>query len=171
MTEKKLRMPTKNQVRTIFVSVDSHRPDVYAKIRRGGTFEHVQANMDALDQLVKKNFFSTFHWQINFIVQNDNFEELGDFVDWAKRYETLRSIMFTKILDWKHLTPAAFNEKAVWMINHPNHRSFVKQMQDPRLKDPRVILGNLSEYLEAWNDVGLQPLFIWGHQATQGRDR
>lgn len=147
MTEKKLNLPTKNQIRTIFVSVDSCRPETYAKLRRGGKFEHVQSNLDSLNQMVKSNFFSNFYWQINFIVQNDNFQELGDFVDWSKRYDTLHSVAFSKILDWKHLSPAIFQEKAVWMKDHPNHQSFVERLQDRRLRDQRVILGNLSEYL------------------------
>jgi molybdenum cofactor biosynthesis enzyme MoaA len=148
MTEKKLNMPTKDQVKTIFVSVDSCIPDSYAKIRRGGVFKHVEANLDALDQMALRGEFPSLkNWQLNVIVQYDNYKELGDFVDWSRRFKTLNSIFFTKILDWEHLPPQAFDHKAVWKPTHPEHAAFLAQMQDPRLRDRRVILGNLTEYL------------------------
>lgn len=148
MTEKKLDMPTRNQVKTIFVSVDSCFPESYAKIRKGGVFKHVEANLDALDRMVlEKRFNSLKNWQLNVIVQYDNYKELGDFVDWSKRFKTLNSIFFTKILDWEHLKKDAFHQKAIWMPEHPEHSDFVEKMQDSRLREPRVILGNLTEYL------------------------
>jgi MoaA/NifB/PqqE/SkfB family radical SAM enzyme len=148
MTEKKLNMPTKDLIRMILISVDSCIPESYAKIRRGGTFHHLQANLDALDRLVESKFLPSLHWQLNFIVQRDNYRELGDFVDWAKRFKTLKSIFFTKILDWGHLSSEIFNSKAVWKPDHPEYDLFLKQIQDVRLKSPNVILGNLSEYLK-----------------------
>jgi MoaA/NifB/PqqE/SkfB family radical SAM enzyme len=148
MTEKKLNMPTKDQIRHIFISVDSCDPDRYAKIRRGGVFKHLETNLDALDQMVGRSQFRKLeNWQLNVIVQRDNFFELGEFVDWAKRFKTLNSIFFTRILDWQHLAPAVFKQKAIWMKDHPEHEEFVAKMQDPRLRDSRVILGNLSEFL------------------------
>lgn len=148
MTEKKLNMPTRNQVKTIFISVDSCDPENYAKIRRGGIFKHVEANLDALDRMVlDRRFPSLKNWQLNVIVQYDNYKELGDFVDWSHRFKTLNSIFFTKILDWQHLSQEAFKQKAIWMPEHPEHQEFLIKMQDPRLKENKVILGNLSEYL------------------------
>lgn len=149
MTEKKLNMPTKKQIRMIVVSVDSCIPDRYSKIRKGGNFEYVQNNLDHLDRIVQTDFPSSFLWQINFIVQNDNYQELGDFVEWSNRFKTLNSIQFSKILDWGHLSSSAFGSKAVWIPDHPEHLNFLAKMKDPRLKNPRVILGNLTEYLES----------------------
>jgi molybdenum cofactor biosynthesis enzyme MoaA len=148
MTEKKLGLPTKDQISTVFISVDSCRPESYSKLRRGGNFVHLQSNLDAFDQMVsEKQFASLQSWQLNVIVQAGNYRELGEIVDWSKRYKTLQSIFYTKILDWGHLSSSSFKEKAVWLPEHPDHADFLTKIQDPRLKEPRAILGNLSEYL------------------------
>ncbi len=158
MTEKKLNMPSKNQIQTIFVSVDSCHPENYAKIRRGGVLKHVETNLAHLDRMVLGGQLPGLEsWQLNVIVQKDNFRELGDFVDWAKKFQSLKAIFMTKILDWNHLPKDAFKEMAVWEMDHPDHKEFCRTLNDPRLRDPRVILGNLTEYLDNSSANSLSP--------------
>lgn len=147
MTEKKLDVSFKNKIKKIFISIDSCTDEIYAKVRRGGQFKYLAANLFALDKMISDGKLPNLDCvQYNFIVQTENYQEMGDFVDWCYQFKNFQNIFFTKILDWQHLTKEQFFKKEIWNVQHPEHQNFLKVMTDHRLEKNKVSLGNLSEY-------------------------
>ncbi len=57
------------------------------------------------------------------------------------------SIYFGKMTNWGTFSPAEYAAKAVFLPDHPQYQAFLAAMADPRLRSPRVQLGNLVEFL------------------------
>ncbi len=88
----------KIHVRNLVVSMDSLNPETYSTIRRRGTLEVVQANLDRLieyDESRALRGMPRLGLKINFLVQKDNWSELGDFHEYGKRkgVEIFRTFM------------------------------------------------------------------------------
>lgn len=133
----------------ISVSVDAASKSAYEKIRIGGNFERLKANLDWLDSAIRAGRFPKLkYYKINFILQRDNYTEMAEFARWILAYKSVTEIWFNAIADWGHLGSKAFNERAVWRKEHPEHGAFREHLKDPVLRsDARVNLGNLSEFL------------------------
>jgi hypothetical protein len=56
-------------------------------------------------------------------------------------------LYFGKMTNWGTFTPDEYARKAVFVPSHPQHQAFMAAMADPRLRSPRVILGNLIDHL------------------------
>ncbi len=64
---------------SLIISLDAASEETYKKIRLGGDFKRVMKNIKFASTLNLKYF------GISMVVQNDNFEEMLDFIDMAKR--------------------------------------------------------------------------------------
>jgi hypothetical protein len=84
----------------------------------------------------------------SFTVQAENFHEMGEGAALAESLNAT-SIYFGKITNWGTFSPEQYAAKAVFLPDHPQHAAFLAAMADPRLRSPRVQLGNLVEYLPA----------------------
>jgi molybdenum cofactor biosynthesis enzyme MoaA len=147
MTKSKLEGAFRKQIKKNFISVDACTKSTYEKVRRGGSFAQLEKNLVDFDQLVLEGFFPALDfWQLNYIVQQENYHEMADFVSWTRQFRTLNAIFFTRILDWKHLPAGRFEQKAIWMSSHPENQKFREILQQSCFNDSRVILGNLTEF-------------------------
>lgn len=145
MTRARLEHTYAQKIDHIEVSVDAFTEETYNKVRRGGNFTAVRQNLDNLSQMINNNELAMMNtWQINFVVQADNFHEMADFARWALQYQKLTQVWFLLIYDWGHLKKEEFEAKAVWHETHPKYNDFLKSLQDPILGDPRIKIGNLA---------------------------
>lgn len=133
----------------IIVSVDAATKETYEKVRVGGSFEKLMKNLAWVNSArLAGKFPKLKHFNVNMVVQKDNYREMGDFVRGLKQFEAIDKIWFNKITAWDHMSASTFFEKAVWREEHPEHKEFLEQMGDhDLLSDPRVLLGNLSAYV------------------------
>jgi sulfatase maturation enzyme AslB (radical SAM superfamily) len=133
----------------ISVSVDAATKATYDRVRYGGDFDRLKRNLDWLNGAVNSGRFPKLKFfNINYIVQKENYAELSDFCRWILSYSAVTEIWFSAIADWGHLGSKAFAERAVWRKEHSEHEKFISHVRDPFLRsDKRITLGNLSEYL------------------------
>ena len=57
-------------------------------------------------------------------------------------------VCFARITNWGTFTDDQYRAKAVFLSSHPEHEEFLQHMQDPRLRDPIVLLGDLHPFVE-----------------------
>jgi MoaA/NifB/PqqE/SkfB family radical SAM enzyme len=148
MTAHRFTDAMKKMISAISVSVDAFTSQTYSKVRKGGSFEAMRANIGWLDQAIRQGKFPALkEFHLNFVVQKDNYEEMADFARWATSYASVNQVFFHLIRDWNSVSKKAFNDKAVWMRGHPEYPRLVKAAQHPFLcSDPRVHLGDLSRF-------------------------
>lgn len=77
----------KIEIRNIIVSLDSLVPENYTKIRKKGDLKKALATLNdlqAYEQSRIQRGFSPLNIRVNFLVQKDNWQELGSFQDFKK---------------------------------------------------------------------------------------
>ena len=127
----------------ILVSADAATEETYGPIRKGGDWDLLMANLKHLGERRAEGKFT--HFRMDFVVQDSNFREMPAYVDLAKEMG-VDVVYFMIVRNWGTWTPKQFDEKCVWKKTHPDFEEFMQVLQDPRLGDSRVDLGNLTHY-------------------------
>lgn len=132
------------------ISIDAATSKTYSQVRRGGDFNVLMDNLHYISRqkIFKKHLYrdESFFFIVDFTVQKLNYREMPVFVDLIKRIPGITKIRFNIILDWGTYTPDEFHKQAVWQKTNELHEDFLDILKDPRLKDPLVDLGNVTEY-------------------------
>ena len=150
MNEQNISAELFNKIRWINVSVDAVRPDTYAKVRRGGRWSVLLKNLQWMNDHIMNHSSNQFEgWQFNFIVQEDNYLEIPEFLDWALKFNSKPLIWFNLIDDWGHLPRHEFYGKAIWRKNHPHHSTFLNTLRKLPMNHPQVIYGNMLNYMSS----------------------
>jgi len=132
-------------IKIISVSVDAATDDTYKKVRRGGNFQRLVANLDHLNVMIARGDLPNLNtYTTNFIVQRDNFRELKQFVEWQLQYQTLSVVWLNQIAQWNHLSDDEYADMAIWRDGNSQRSELCDLLRDPVFDDPRVYLGNLS---------------------------
>jgi Radical SAM superfamily/4Fe-4S single cluster domain len=134
----------RGKVRVVKVSMDGASKESHELLRRRSKWEVMMKNLPFIGTLLQKGDIGAY--ELIFVVQKENFREMGDFVDLGKAVGASR-IVFERITNWGTFTPEQYAEKSVFNRNHPLHDSFLHAMSDPRLQEPQVFVGTLCEYL------------------------
>lgn len=124
----------------IHVSIDACSVETY-KQNRGGKFQVLLKNLKFIASLRKQKAISRF--EIGFVVQNNNFEEMPDFV-WLGKKLDCDEVLFQKIFNWGTYEEEDFKEIAVHEPIHKRHQDFVNVLNSEILEDKIVNLSNLS---------------------------
>lgn len=132
------------RVRMLKISVDAATGPTHELLRRGAHWPTVLENMRFAGDLAKEGLVDQF--DLIFVVQQENFREMGDAIDLAKSVGAT-GVYFARITNWGTFSDAAFTDKSVFMPSHPEYSDFIEAMQDERLRDPMVMLGDLNEFL------------------------
>lgn len=138
--------PLHGRIAILKISTDAATGPTHEKLRRGARWPVMLENMRFAGDLVAQGLIE--HFEIVFTVQQDNYREMGDAVDMAKQMGAT-GIYFARITNWGTFTDAEYAEKAVFLPAHREHAEFLAAMQDPRLRDPMVLLGDMVEFLPA----------------------
>jgi len=132
------------RTKVLKISIDAAEGPTHEKLRRGARWPVMLGNMKFAGELTKQGLVD--YYELVFTVQQDNFREMGEAVDLAKRMGA-SGIYFARITNWGTFSHAEYAHKAVFQHSHPEHAAFLAAMQDPRLRDPMVILGDLHEFI------------------------
>lgn len=145
MNRERLLLPYAQKIEHIEVSVDAYSVETYTKIRRGGNFNALKANLMNLNEMIHNNELPLLkNWKINFVVQADNFHEMIDFAKWALQFSKLGKIWYLLIYDWGHLKKDEFKSKAIWHEDHPQYHEFLTVLKDPIFDNEKILIGNLA---------------------------
>jgi hypothetical protein len=132
-------------VSTVWISVDAARSETYEVVRRGGSFDRLCQNLRFLGRVRAEGRFDLLRF--DFVVQAFNFQEMPDFVDFA-RSTGADGVHFLMLRNWGTFTPQEFRDRNVGSPNHPEHAAFLAVLADPRMSSPFVDLGNVREAAE-----------------------
>ena len=132
-----------DKVDSVWISIDAARPETYAVLRRGGDFATLTRNLEFLGLLRAHGAFNSL--RLDFVVQAENYREMGEFVDLARRVGA-DGVYFLRLRNWGHVSPARFREIDVCDARHPEHGALLEMLADPRLAAANVELGTLARF-------------------------
>jgi MoaA/NifB/PqqE/SkfB family radical SAM enzyme len=127
------------------ISIDAATGPTHELLRRGAKWPIMIENMTFAGELVAQGIVD--YYELVFTVQKENFREMADAVDLAKQVGA-NAISFAPMTNWGTFSDLDYADKAAFLPSHPDYREFLKQMEDPRLRDPSVVLGSLHEFLK-----------------------
>jgi hypothetical protein len=126
------------------ISVDAATGATHELLRRGARWPVVLENMKFAGELTKAGLIDNF--DLVFVVQAENFREMGDAVDLAHEVGAT-CVYFARITNWGTFTDDQYLAKSVFLPTHSEHEEFLQAMQDPRLLDPIAFLGDLLPFV------------------------
>ena len=127
---------------TTEISIDAATEDTYHQIRVGGIWKVLQENLHFIFTKIPNLEFV----RMTFVVQNNNYMEMVDFVKMADYFQKLNgmntAVTFQHINNWGTFSPAEFKIKSVANENHPEHTMF--QFETNKIKEMRNEYPNLQ---------------------------
>ncbi|HLH92059.1 MAG TPA: hypothetical protein VKX28_26805 [Xanthobacteraceae bacterium] len=110
------------RVRTVRVSIDASRPETYKRVRLGGDWDKLVANLDFLARLRRENVIRTF--LISFVVQQANFTEMAEFYRWGRTLGC-DNVIFEHLMDWGTRDEHGYRRCAVHLPDNPDYPAYV----------------------------------------------
>lgn len=139
-------------VHSISISIDAASEATYAKTRRLGNWRQLWKNVAFIADLRREGVIKSLDF--NFVVQTENYREMGEFVTICTGAGQVNTIFFSLANDWGSWSPAEYVRQCIWKTDHPEFEEFLAVLRDPRLAHPSVDLGNLTAYRERALDRG-----------------
>jgi MoaA/NifB/PqqE/SkfB family radical SAM enzyme len=132
------------QIVRINFSIDAATESTYKIIRKNGNFTKLQKNLNMLDELITQgNFPNLSSWQTNFIMQQDNYKELEEYVTWQLTLKSKPLISLSLIEHWIHMSTDKFKSMAIWNTIHPERNALIEILKNPIFKHSQI-RGNIS---------------------------
>ena len=148
-------------IKSMIFSFDAGRKDTYEKeTRLGGHWDQLVSNVDYVYSQMGdfKNYVSNnqdLNITHNFVVQTCNYKEIPEFIQmvkdrWWSNKKPCRAT-FSLILQWGHMLD--FEQRAIWKPTHPEHKDFLRVLQDPRVTDNSSMcnFGNMGTLVKQAN--------------------
>lgn len=135
----------KYQTINIYISIDAATPATYQKLR-GGSYDTLLTNLAMLSNLRQTNEISFF--EIAFVVQRDNYQEMAAFVQLGKRLQVDR-IFFGRLKNWGTFGKREYCQKSMILPNGVLVRELYDLLQQPLFRDPMVDLREFTQCLAA----------------------
>ena len=114
--------------KTMRVSVDGASKETYEKNRLGGRWERLMENLTYLCEL-RKDPKAHVDWvRLNFVVQDNNYYEMEDFVAMAENLGA-DAVEFQKLGNWGTFSEQEYREKDVLDSRNPHHKNVMEILQ------------------------------------------
>ncbi len=127
----------------VLISVDAATATTYRKIR-GGDFNGLLQNLTKLGLRYAQGEMGYF--DLNFVVQRDNFHEMVDFIHLAQRLHA-HKVNFTRLNNWGTYTKREYRHKSLIIKGKYLNRELYTLLQNPLFNDPMVNLTAFQPYL------------------------
>lgn len=131
---------TRNRVTDVGISVDAATPATYKENRRA-SWNKLWRNIEFINRLQDQGRKITLG--MFFTVQNNNFREVIPFTRLAFNHRA-SWISITALRNWGTYTDEDYARRAVHIPGHPNYEEFKKIINDPALKNPRIVLDSFN---------------------------
>jgi hypothetical protein len=128
-------------IRTTEISIDAASAATYEVNRRGGKWDVLLRNLEFVSELRQSGPLTWLG--ISMVVQENNFEEMPDFVRLGRRIGA-DMVYFSQLVNWGTFSEAEFEERAVHRAEHPRNLALRATLKDSIFTDSLVNLGNLS---------------------------
>jgi MoaA/NifB/PqqE/SkfB family radical SAM enzyme len=123
------------------ISIDAASPETYSINRGGGSFKRLLENLQFISLLRRHGPLNSV--TISMVVQENNFEEMPDFVLLGKRFG-FDKVFFSQLVNWSTFTEKEFKDRAVYLSDHPKYPEFIALLKEDIFVDPIVHVGNLA---------------------------
>lgn len=133
------------RVEQMRISIDAATGPTHELLRRGARWPVFLENVKFAVQLAQDGLVKEV--ALIFIVQQENYREMGDAVDLAEALG-VDVIGFARLTNWGTFDDAAYADKAVFLPSHPEYNDFLAVMRDPRLLRESVFLGDLAVFAD-----------------------
>lgn len=131
--------PAHAAIDTISVSVDAATQETYS-INRGGDFSRLLENLHFIRSLRQSGKIK--HFQLNFVVQANNFREIPALVEMARQLKCDR-VLLQKLHDRNCMDDT--DQRAVHLTTHPDHAALLEILASEILSDPIVDSYTISD--------------------------
>lgn len=132
-----------SRVQWLHISIDAATPETYA-LNRGGSWDVLQRNLEYIASLRRDGPVKLL--EMSFVVQENNFHEMPDFIHMAARHGA-DVVILSAMADWDAFSPEEYRRRAVHLPEHPRHQDLRAVLKDAifdRPSSPMVSLGALS---------------------------
>ena len=119
------------QTKTINVSIDASNEEIYSKVRLNGKWNDL---INGLNYLVEERKKKPFILRFNFTISDKNFEDVLNFIDFAKRFN-VDEIYFTRVRRWPHIKESDWQEMNVFSPNHPQNSKLLEIISHEKMSD------------------------------------
>lgn len=136
-TWKKLKMG-KERLQILEVSIDAATKETYSENRKPGNWDVLNENMKFLKKLKESDLIESF--QISFVLQANNFREMGDFIKLGKSW-SVDSVYFSTINNWGAFSNQEYLNRAIHKKSHPEHHLLLEELSKIDKSDPVIRLG------------------------------
>jgi MoaA/NifB/PqqE/SkfB family radical SAM enzyme len=130
-----------SNIENIFISIDAATSQTYEKVRVNGKYETLLKNVEFLGQ--KRRESKLEYLTFAFIVQKNNYKEMADIIEVARRYNVDR-VVYSLLDDWESWQKEDYLKNAVCNPEHPEYPQFLEILKNPVFDDPIVNLGNIT---------------------------
>jgi MoaA/NifB/PqqE/SkfB family radical SAM enzyme len=117
------------------VSIDAARPETYERLRRPGKWPVLMRNLEVMAEMRRARKLRRF--QINFVVQEDNFREMLDFVALGKQLG-VDEVWFQRLTNYGAYDERQFLRADVTSAAHPRHAELLEIIRNPLLQGPGI---------------------------------
>ena len=126
------------------VSIDAARAETYERLRRPGKWLILMKNLELMAEMRRAGLIRRF--QINFVVQEENYREIHEFIELGIRLE-VDSIWFQRLTNYGAYAEGAFAKADVTSPKHPKHTELLDILRSPVMNHPVIDMEMLMPLL------------------------
>jgi pyruvate-formate lyase-activating enzyme len=126
------------------VSIDAARAETYERLRRPGKWPLLMKNLELIAEMRRSGSIRRF--QINFVVQEENYREIPEFVELGTRLG-VDSIWLQRLTNYGAYVEGAFAKADVTSPLHPQHAELLDILRSPVMNHPALLMDMLMPLL------------------------
>lgn len=126
------------------VSIDAARAETYERLRRPGKWPTLMVNLERMAEMRRAGSLRRF--QINFVVQEENYREIHEFVGLGIRLG-VDSMWFQRLTNYGAYAEGEFAKADVTSPRHPQHAELLDILRSPVMNHPAVDIEMLMPLL------------------------
>jgi sulfatase maturation enzyme AslB (radical SAM superfamily) len=126
------------------VSIDAARAETYERLRRPGKWPPLMKNLELIAEMRRSGSLRRF--EINFVVQEENYREIHEFVELGIRLG-VDSIWFQRLTNYGAYAEGAFAKADVTSPGHPQHTELLNILRSPVMNYPAINMRLLMPLL------------------------
>jgi sulfatase maturation enzyme AslB (radical SAM superfamily) len=126
------------------VSIDAARAETYERLRRPGKWPILMKNLELMAEMRRSGSIRCF--QINFVVQEENYREIPEFIELGTRLG-VDSIWLQRVTNYGAYVEGAFAKADITSPLHPRHAELLDILRSPVMKHPALLMDMLMPLL------------------------
>lgn len=126
------------------VSIDAARSETYERLRFPGKWPLLVKNLELMAEMRRAG--SIRRLQINFVVQEENYREILEFVELGIRLD-VDSIWLQRVTNYGAYAEGAFAQADVTSPSHPHHNELLDILRSPVMSHPAIDMQMMMPFL------------------------